>query len=570
LAIKTFEWMGKEGTRITAAGTLPLNWGAAAASAKQALAINASVNLPRATMVNSLLPERLISSGSIIGDAQVSGTWQRPLGNVHLDVKGVEWSDNQIWLPPGPFDLAGDLTYQGQNLILERLKLNSPTLSFEGSGLAADLPAVETLMKESLHNLGGSVVFRGTLNSSDISWVSSKVPALRRIEGRLQVDVDVKGSLPKPNLSLDLKLDEGELRSNADLPVMTALTLRAKATEKTVSIETFEGLLGGAAVRLKGSLNQILDPNPMVDLHLSGENLLLYRAQGVRIRGNTDLSLKGPLDELNLSGEIALSEGRISKYIDLLGILETSNSPRVDVGLQLFTIVDPPLRDMQFNVAVQAKQPVIVRNNVVTSEIIPDLRLRGSGQHPFLVGRIFVNNSRLRLPAGNLAFKAGLVQFTERNPDQPEVNLVGTTRMFGYDINVLVEGKYNEPVVTLSSLPPLSDSELVMLLLAGQPPASTNEANGIGDRLSRVAVFIGRDVLVRWFANDDVDSATEILDRFDVEVGRDITNRGEETLEASFRLADNLFNKGETLYITGEKDVYDYYNAGLRIVFRFK
>jgi autotransporter translocation and assembly factor TamB len=570
LTINTFDWVGRGDTRITASGAVPLQWGATDAAGLQPLALKSSVNLPEASILNFLMPDRLIANGAINGNIQIKGNWQRPVGSIHLEVKHLQWSDNQVWLPPGPFDMVGDLVYQGQNLNLERIKLDSPTLSFTGTGAAEGLPAIHTLFEIPYQNIHANVAFKGTLNASDLSWIASRVSGLRRLRGRLQADVAVGGPLPKPRLQVSLKIDDGELRANADVPAISSVKLRAKATEQTIDIETIEGLLGGAAVRVTGNLNQFMTSQPRIDLQVAGENLLLYRGQGIRIRGDTDLSLKGPLDKLNLSGKVAVSEGRITKYFDILSAMELSAKPNVNVGLQLFTITDPPLRDMQFNVAVTAHKPIVIRNNVLSSEIIPNLMLRGTGLNPFLVGRVFVNNSLLRLPAGNLTFESGLVQFTERNPDKPEMNLVGSTRMMGYDITVSVDGVYNEPVITMSSLPPLSDTDLVMLLVAGQPPSRGNSTSGDERRLSSVAVYLGRDLLMRWFGDDDVDSGVAILDRFSVEVGRDISNRGEETLEASFRLTENLFKKGDTLYITGERDVFDFYNAGLRLVFRFK
>ncbi len=41
-------------------------------------------------------------------------------------------------------------------------------------------------------------------------------------------------------------------------------------------------------------------------------------------------------------------------------------------------------------------------------------------------------------------------------------------------------------------------------------------------------------------------------------------------MEAQFRLAEGLLLPGDRLYITSERDVYDNYNMGVKIVFRFK
>jgi translocation and assembly module TamB len=85
-----------------------------------------------------------------------------------------------------------------------------------------------------------------------------------------------------------------------------------------------------------------------------------------------------------------------------------------------------------------------------------------------------------------------------------------------------------------------------------------------------VAVFIGRDVLMRMPGGEGAESLQNVLERFDVELGRSITRAGDETINARFRVADGVLRSGDTLYLTGEKDVFDHYNAGVRIVFRFR
>ena len=85
-----------------------------------------------------------------------------------------------------------------------------------------------------------------------------------------------------------------------------------------------------------------------------------------------------------------------------------------------------------------------------------------------------------------------------------------------------------------------------------------------------VAAFLGRDMISRLFGSESEESGEFILDRFDVEIGRGVSRKGEETIHAQFRLADNLLREKDSLYLTGERDRFDYYNLGVKIVFRFR
>jgi translocation and assembly module TamB len=85
-----------------------------------------------------------------------------------------------------------------------------------------------------------------------------------------------------------------------------------------------------------------------------------------------------------------------------------------------------------------------------------------------------------------------------------------------------------------------------------------------------VAVYVGRDFITHWLESALPESEESVLDRLDVEVGRSVSRTGQQTIEARFRLAKGFIRRGEALYLVGEKDIYDTYNMGVRLVFRFQ
>ena len=288
------------------------------------------------------------------------------------------------------------------------------------------------------------------------------------------------------------------------------------------------------------------------------------------MRADTDLTVKGPLARLEVAGAVAITYGRLVKYFDLLGTLKRSSKPKTDLGLQLFSIRQPPLSDMVFDVRLTSKKPFAIRNNLVKGAVRPELKLIGTGRIPVLAGIVYLDPTRISLPAGSLIFESGVIRFDPNRPDRPTLDLIGTSKILGYDVTMLVEGPFDEPVVTLSSVPPLSHEELVLLVIAGQPPNSTDDAQASQGQSMNVAVFLGRDLISRWFGSDSVEASESIIDRLEVHVGRAVSQSGEDTIEAQFRLAEGVLRDSDKLYLTGEKDIFDFYNAGIKLVFRFK
>ena len=68
-------------------------------------------------------------------------------------------------------------------------------------------------------------------------------------------------------------INEGELRLQAELPSLEAVTLSALLTPEKIEINQMQGLLGGSTVHLKGTVDHPLQENPVFDIQLWGENL---------------------------------------------------------------------------------------------------------------------------------------------------------------------------------------------------------------------------------------------------------------------------------------------------------
>jgi translocation and assembly module TamB len=364
-----------------------------------------------------------------------------------------------------------------------------------------------------------------------------------------------------------VQLFDGALSPALDIPSLSDLQLQAKVSPAGIHVESLTGEMGGAPFRLTGTLTFAGETGPKTDFHLEGTNLLLYRSAGLRVRADTDLSLAGPVSRMRLSGTIALSDSRFSKNYGLVeGVRMTPGVPQTGSGLELFSIRQPPFRNLRFDVRIIAKEPFEINNNLARGALRPDLLLTGDGLTPLLIGKVYLDPTRLYLPAGRLNMKSGLIRFERSDPGRPELDMLGTASMLGYDITALIEGPYDEPVITLSSVPPLSDEDVLNLLLTGQPPKSTNGRS----RNLNVAVFLGRDMISRLFGKTSDEAEELILDRFDVDIGRNLTESGEETIDAQFRVIDNVLRENDSVYLTGERDRFDYINGGIKLVFRFR
>jgi len=290
----------------------------------------------------------------------------------------------------------------------------------------------------------------------------------------------------------------------------------------------------------------------------------------MKIRADADLVLKGSLRKLELGGSVVVVDGRYTKNVDFLGMFRGSSRPKSNLGMQLFSFTEPPWRDMLFDVRISAEKPFILANNMAKGAFHPNLHLTGTGELPLMTGQIFVDPTRISVPAGKIMIESGVISFTENDPDRPTFNLNGNSTLAGYKITMLFQGNSEEPVITLSSDPPLAEDQLLLLVLTGTLPQSDQEKTKRSMAGMHMAVYLGKGLLSKWFVGEPAETEESVLDRFELDFGRQLSKSGDETIEAQFRLVEGLFLPGDRLYLTSEKDMYDNFNFGVKIVFRFK
>jgi len=472
-------------------------------------------------------------------------------------------------MPPGLLDIDGRIRLGVKQMVIETIRIESAGLTLTGKGEWNGMPALADIVHAVPQRLSGDVALTASLKTPDLGGIAEGTEELRRVAGHLEADLSIEGPVSEPKIHARVRIGDGELRPEMDIPSLQSLNLEANLTPERMQLNALRGELGGAPFSVTGEVKRNQD-GAEADLHLQGQNLLFYRAEGLKLRADTNVTVKGPISRLELAGEVAITDGYFGKYFDFLSTLKGSAKPKTVSGLQLFSIRTPPLKDMRFNVRITSKDPFRIRNNLVKGSVRPDLKLSGTGELPILIGKVYVDSTRLSLPAGSVNFESGVIRFEVDNPDRPALDLLGESRIFGYDINVTVAGPYDEPVVTLTSAPPLANEDLLLMLLTGQQPKATDSQAAAQRQNINVAMYIGRDLIARWFSNGSESDLMSVVDRFDIEVGRAVTRAGDETIDAQFRLAQGVLREGDTLYITGQKDVFDFYNVGAKIVFRFK
>lgn len=417
-------------------------------------------------------------------------------------------------------------------------------------------------------------------------WLRDWLPEVRNIGGRARLeDVVLRGPLFSPTRSGTLEVEEGLVKFDSDLPAISDLAGTLLLSQREVAVgrkddaprewgdvlEVVElrARAGGSPLELTGWFAP-LTSQPVFALNAVGQDLLLYRTPDTTVRADAELALTGSLDALLLAGSIEPTSSRFTRNVNFLSFGRAGRpATRGARGIELFSFRNAPLSTMAFDVRVRAREPFRIDNNFVKGSLLPDLWLRGTGELPVLEGPIYLQTTRVALPATRLRFTGGTITFERENPFVPRLNLRAETRVLGYDVEIQVLGPYDDPEIVMSSVPPLPPQDVAILVATGQLPASALTMEG-GERTARlVAIYLAQDFSSQFFSDGDGSEAS-FLERFEVSTGRDLSRSGQETIEGSFQLWEDRIVDGDQGLITVERDVFDDYNFGLRLVLRMK
>jgi translocation and assembly module TamB len=569
IEIRDWVWNDGADTQFSATGHLPVAYDNGWQTLPGPVQLQVALDIEDEGILQGVMPGLPVKGGTVQARLDLAGTLASPAGTLQWAIHDLLLAATADGAPQGPFEARATLRLNREGVDLEELRIDSALMSLQGRGRCRidEPPLYGQIFKG--QPPAGNLTVSADFDIPDLGWLAGMLPGVQKVTGRLNGSLNVNGPLKTPVVVANLVLREGSLRPEGDAPPLKSLQADLQADAARLTVRSCRGEIGGAPFELSGDLRRSVEKGWITDFHLTGTNLLLYRTVDVRVRADTDLRLTGPLDKMALKGEIGLTNGRLSRNVDFFSILKEKQPSTGTPPELLFSLPEPPLKDMVFDVDITSRTPFELRNNVIKGSLRPDLHLGGTGELPRLTGDVYVDPTRLRLPAGVMTIQSGVVRFLPSRANRPEMDLLGEGKVFDYDITALIEGPLEEPRITLSSSPPLPGNELMLMLLTGQPPTDENRM-ATGGVPMNLAVYIGQDLVSQWFAGDSTESWASILDRFEVTQGRRVTRSGEETLEAQFRIGEDVFRDGDSIYITGEKDIFDFYNAGLKFVFRFK
>jgi translocation and assembly module TamB len=394
-------------------------------------------------LISALHLEKFSGHGTADGEISVKGELQRP------ETVTVDGNFSRLLLTYGGVQLenAGPI-----HLTSSRDNLKILNAALKGTDTNAQLT--------------GSVQFTGRrtislkLNGSvDLRLLNGYIPDVD-VAGHADMNASFEGTLDRPRIIGRVKLDHVSARS-ADFPTgLSNLKGDLVFDANRLFFDNLAGEAGGGIISLAGSVNY--SEKPMrYDISARTDRLRIRYPEGISWLAGGSLRLTGTLDGGLLTGKVMIQRVNLNEGLESAGILVSSTSPGGTSSSSF-------LRNLQLDVEAASTPDSRMEWPGAHLEAEANLRVRGTAEHPIMLGHIHVLSGELYFHDSRYRVARGDLNFANPFRMDPVINVEATTTIQQYEITLNFSGKASKMSLSYRSDPPLPGNDIVTLLAMGQ------------------------------------------------------------------------------------------------------
>lgn len=438
------------------------------------------------------LPEDIRLLGAV--GANVTASWGGgALPNVDAQIDVNEGSVMLVSEGVGDELETIELIYESLSLSLTLDEQQLTTrLGFVSDNLGqADVDAVVDVTADgSLGALSGEV----QLQALQLAVAQPFFPELRTLEGVISSEGTLSGDVRDPRFDGTVLLVDGTVEPLSVPVTLTGIRLEL-ALQGNQATLTGGFRSGPGEAEITGEAEWSLDDWDAV-IRLSGEKLEFAYDTIATLQANPDLELRIRHREIALTGSIVipranitlqqLPEGAVRVSDDVVIVDEQEPVPEEEIP-----VPEVPGWSLSTDLEIVLGNRVELSGFGLTARLAGELAIQQSdGNVPQATGEIRVEEGEYRAYGQRLNIRQG--QFLFAGPvDQPEIYVEAVRQVEAYDVvaGLRLEGRPEEPRVSLFSEPSMPEEDVLAYLVLGRP-VSEPGAEG-GDMMARAALALG-------------------------------------------------------------------------------
>jgi len=389
----------------------------------------------------------------------------------------------------GDITLAGELKHP-ENIVVDatfsKLALTYANVQLENVG-----PIHLRTSKESLDvdqasfkgtdtniAMSGSVRFagRGTLGlklegALDLRLVTGFLPSLQA-SGPAQINASFEGPFDRPRITGRVHIEKAAARV-ADFPTgLSNITGDLVFDATRLSFENVSAESGGGTMHLTGNVNYIESPL-RYDMTVRTDRVRIRYPEGMSWLAGGSLRLTGTPSSGVLSGKVVIERVTLTEGIGAASVLVASKG-----SISGPSTSSPFLRNLQFDISALSAPDARMEWPGAQLEAEANLRVRGTWEHPILLGHIHILAGDMNFRGGRYRVTRGDMDFANPFRLDPVLNVEATTTIQQYEITLNFNGPASKLALSYRSDPPLPSNDIITLLALGQTSSEATIRGG--------------------------------------------------------------------------------------------
>jgi translocation and assembly module TamB len=324
--------------------------------------------------------------------------------------------------------------------------------------------------------LSGSIQFTGSrtlslkLNGSvDLRLFNGYIPDVD-MTGHADMNASFEGTIDRPRITGRVKLNTVSARSPDFTTGLSNLKGDLVFDANRLFFENVTGEAGGGVIALSGSVNYS-DKPLRYDISAKTDRLRVRYPEGMSWLVGGSLRLSGTMDGGLVTGKVLIQRATLNQGLESAGILASSSSAGGPSSSSF-------LRNLQFDVEATSTPDSRMEWPGAHLEADANLRVRGTAEHPIILGHIHVISGELFFHDSKYQVTRGDLNFANPFRMDPTINVEATTTIQQYELTLNFSGQASKMSLSYRSDPPLPASDIVTLLAMGQ--TSTEVASRTG------------------------------------------------------------------------------------------
>ncbi len=469
----------------------------------------------------------------------ITGSRDRPEGNMEIHMRDIHSPDIKFRdIPPAQLmasaslkkgNLKGDLALDG---------LSEKTIE-----AVFQIPVSFTLSPVSI-----SIARKGEIHGKVTAEIDiSRIPVFfhmddQVLDGDLRTDLEISGSIEKPDIKGALHLSNGRYENPWAGMVIREINIEGVVNNDKLILEKITAKDSeNGAIQAKGQLLFKADEKFPYGLELVLKNNALIRSDNYTLTTDANLTLSGSLEEAVLAGSFKIRgaelhiPARLPTEIHDLDVIEI-NDPRPE------SYTRPAEREkttdrLKLDIDIDAPGRVFVRGRGLDSEWKGKLHITGSVAEASINGDISVVRGKYNFFGKTFSLSKGVISFDGQSPPAPEFNVIGEHRRSDITTRINISGTPSAPEITIDSDPPLPRDEILSRLLFGRGSTSITpfQALGIAQAANALRGGDGGGVM------DFFDRTRKLLGVDQLDIKQPEENGGGTALSAGKYIGKNIY-----------------------------